>query len=620
MSSGQFSCKGRSAGGDRILPAPEDQISMKRGVILAAFAAYFCTASFGSAGPAAQAPQVNVPANADAIVVGAGLAGLSAAVDMGRAGVRVLVVDMNSVAGGHAVLAGGVTIVGTPVQEKAGIKDSPELALRDWTEWTGDPNLEWARFYAENSRGMIYDWATELGVEFVRAGQADGNSVPRFHFTKGRAVHLVLPIFKTALALPSVSFKWNARAERLVIENGRVGGVVVRNLRTGVEETLRSTYTVLATGGFESDVERVLANWTPGLPKPDRLLIGSAISATGTGHDMAVQAGAALSRIDRHYIYINGMVDPRDPQGTHALTAGNGQSMWVNAQGRRFTNEGGFDKAILVDLLNQKPSSYWAIFDESAKSAFGVRGATWVQSPSDGDPILDDPKAAKKADTLDALAAMTGVPAEALKASVTRFNGMIAGGVDTDFGRFKAGDKRLPPRIEKAPFYAVQMFPMTRKNMGGVAIDRQARALNRAGQVVPGLYAAGEITGSVGINGSHGMDGAFLGPAIVTGRLAGISVAAALKDAPRSTSLAPPPVERGGPSAAMLPQLTAADLKPMLSSSRDGYWHFEKVHGIVVDRGYACTRCHSSNLPFAPVVTREQRASQTELCVNCHDR
>ncbi len=592
----------------------------RRTLILASLIVCLCAASAGSARTSAQQPQgganTSAAANADAIIVGAGLAGLSAAVEMGRAGVRAIVVDMNSVAGGHAVLAGGVTIVGTPVQEKAGIKDSPELAVRDWTEWTGDPNLEWARFYAEHSRAMIYDWATALGVEFVRAGAADGNSVPRFHFTKGRAVHLVLPIFKTVLALPSVSFKWNARAERLVIENGRVAGVVVRNLRTGVEETLRAPYTVLATGGFESDLERVLNNWTPGLPKPDRLLIGSAISATGTGHNMAAEAGAAMSRIDRHYIYINGMVDPRDPQGTHALTAGNGQSMWINAQGRRFTNEGGFDKAILVDLLNQKPSSYWAVFDESARSAFGVRGAAWLQSPAVGDPILDDPKAAKKADSLDALAAMTGVPVDALKASVTRFNGMIATGVDTDFGRFKAGDPRLPPKIEKPPFYAVQMFPMTRKNMGGVSIDRQARALNRAGQVVPGLYAAGEITGSVGINGSHGMDGAFLGPAIVTGRLAGMSVAAA----PRSTSVAPQPEEPRAQPAAALPALTAADLKPMLSSSRDGYWHFEKVHGIVVDRGYECMRCHSPALPFAPVVTRDQRASQTELCINCHDR
>ena len=66
------------------------------------------------------------------------------------------------------------------------------------------------------------------------------------------------------------------------------------------------------------------------------------------------------------------------------------------------------------------------------------------------------------------------------------------------------------------------------------------------------------------------------------------------------------------------PALTAEFLKPMLSSSRDGYWHFEMVHRTVVERRYACARCHSPELPFAPVVTPQQRAAQTDVCVNCH--
>ena len=561
----------------------------------------------------APAPQTS-PQSPDVIVVGAGLSGLTAAVEMGRAGVNVLVVDMNSVAGGHAVLAGGVALVGTPVQERAGITDSPDLAYRDWMDWTEDADPEWTRFYVENSRTMIYDWATQLGVEFVRAGQADGNSVPRFHFTRGRALHLVMPIFRTALALPSVSFLWNARAERLVITNGRVDGVVVRHLRTGTVETLRAKTTVLATGGFESDLKRVLANWTPRLPRPDSLLIGSAISATGSGHDMATTAGAAMSRIDRHYIYIDGMVDPRDPLGTHALTAGNDSSIWVNAQGQRFTNERGFDKAILADLVKQKPSTYWMIFDEETKGDFSVRGAAWVSNPSQTHPILDNPKAASKADTIEELAAKAGLPPDALAATVRRYNGMIEDLEDADFRRFEPGDLR-PPRIRTPPFYAVRMYPMTRKNMGGVSIDRQARVLNQQGQVVPGLYAAGELTGSVGINGSHGLDGLFLGPALLTGRLAGISLAATYgrtgesRPAPRAQAAAPQ-----GP----LPAMNANSLTPLLAKKREGYWHFEMAHGIVRERGYACTRCHSTDVPYALPATTQQRVAQIEICANCH--
>ncbi|HSG66631.1 MAG TPA: FAD-dependent oxidoreductase, partial [Gammaproteobacteria bacterium] len=439
-------------------------------------------------------------ADAEVIVVGAGLSGLSAAIELGRAGVRTLVVDMNSMAGGHAVMAGGIAMVDTPLQRERGIEDSPELAYKDWMEWTDDGDPQWTRFYAESSRELIYDWVTEMGVEFVRASAAHANSVPRFHFTRDRAIYLILPMYRTALELPELVFRWNTRVDGIVVEDGRAVGVTGRDLRSGESVTLRAPNVVLATGGFESDLDRVLSNWTPGLPDPERILIGSAYSATGSGHDMAEAAGAALTKMNRHYIYINGVVSPRDPEQVHALTGGNDYALWVNTEGRRFTNEAGFDKDILVDLLNQPGSTYWAIFDEATREEFGVRGAAWLNTPLPGHPILDDPNAAAKADSLEALAERTGVPAAALVASVARFNELIDAGADADFGRFGGGDE-LPPKIARPPFYAVQMFPMTRKSMGGVAVDRQARALDAEGNVFPGLYAVGEINGSVGING-----------------------------------------------------------------------------------------------------------------------
>ena len=115
---------------------------------------------------------------------------------------------------------------------------------------------------------------------------------------------------------------------------------------------------------------------------------------------------------------------------------------------------------------------------------------------------------------------------------------------------------------------------MPRKSMGGVAVDMQARTLNRNGDVVPGLYAVGELTGSVGINGTHGMDGMFLGPALVTGRVAGRTVAQALaEDTPRksaTTSLQ----QRVFDEDVWEPSLTDADLRALLNVDREGYWHF----------------------------------------------
>ena len=287
------------------------------------------------------APQAP-PRSADAIVVGAGLSGLAAAVEMGRAGVNVVLLDMNSVMGGHAVMAGGFAIVDTPIQREAGFDDSAEKAYADWMQWTGDGDPGWTRYYAENSREMIHDWMAEMGVQFVRVQAGHENSVPRFHFTPRGALDVVLALYREALELPGVVFEWNEKVHTLVVEEGRVTGVNTRNLRTGVERTLHAPHVVLATGGFEGNLERVLEYWRTDLPRPDRLLLGASIHATGTGHDLAEEAGAGLTWMNRHYIYTNGMVDPRDPDKTLAITAGNNAALWVNAQGRRFTNRNGF--------------------------------------------------------------------------------------------------------------------------------------------------------------------------------------------------------------------------------------------------------------------------------------
>ena len=553
--------------------------------------------------------------DAQVIIIGAGLSGLSAAVEMGRSGLDVLVIDMNSVAGGHTMLAGGVAIVNTPLQERLGIEDSADLAYRDWMDWTRDGDPKWTRYYSDHSRDMIFDWVTDMGVEFVRVAPGHGNSVPRFHFTQGRASHLVLPVFRTALSMPNVSFRWNSRADKLLVEDEGIAGVVVTDLRSGEVDQLRADNVVLATGGFETDVERVLANWIPGLSLPDRLLIGSAISATGSGHDMATDAGAALARIDRHYIYVNGLIDPRDPEQSHALTAGNDHSVWVNAAGRRFTNEAGFDKDILVDLLQQEPSTYWMVFDEASRASFGVRGAAWLKNPSDQHPILDNPHVTSRAQTLGELAAMTGLPAEALVQSLQQFNAMIDAGEDTAFGRFAPGDN-VPPKIQQPPFYAVQMFPMTRKNMGGVAIDGQARALDTSGRVLPGLFAVGEVNGSLGINGKHGLDGMFLGPAIISGRLAAQSIVAATAAQTKVPEI--PPAAHTRDVGDWQATLTSKDLEALLSIPRDGYWHFQVSHQLVLERNYECTSCHSAQLPFSGVSDRASRLLQTEVCTTCH--
>ena len=140
--------------------------------------------------------------------------------------------------------------------------------------------------------------------------------------------------------------------------------------------------------------------------------------------------------------------------------------------------------------------------------------------------------------------------------------------------------------------------------------------LDASGQALPGLYAVGELNGSLGINGKHGLDGMFLGPAILSGRLAGRSIAAATTAVTGKPEVLP--TERAHFVDEWQATMTSEDLEALLGLPRDGYWHFQVSHRLVLERRYLCTRCHSQQLPFSNVSDRASRLRQTELCTTCH--
>ena len=187
------------------------------------------------------------------IIVGAGLAGLAAGVEAARAGADVMIIDMNSVFGGHGIQSGGVAIIDSPLQEQLGYLDSPETAFSDWLQWTEEPQLDWMRYYVENSREEIWDFLVPLGVRFDRITPSHGNSVPRFHMTWRRGLNLVRPLFLEALRYPNLRFRWNIEALELMVESGIVEGVVLRDMRTGEHQRFAADAVILATGGFQRD-------------------------------------------------------------------------------------------------------------------------------------------------------------------------------------------------------------------------------------------------------------------------------------------------------------------------------------------------------------------------------
>ncbi|NNC64060.1 MAG: FAD-dependent oxidoreductase [Gammaproteobacteria bacterium] len=566
--------------------------------------------------------------DADVIVIGAGLAGLSAAIDAASAGARVLVIDMNSVFGGHGIQSGGVAFINSTMQEELGYEDDPDVAYDDWMEWTVDGHSEWNRFYVENSREMLWDWLTGLGVRFDRIRASHGNSVPRFHMTHRRGLNLTRPIFLEALRYSNIDFRWNAVADHLTKDGDRVVGVEGLDYRTGSRFALRGETVILATGGFQSNIDMVKANWRSDLPAPGSVYSMSGHNSRGSGHRMAEKAGAALVNLDRQY---NGYTIVPDMLGldeARGYYGGNARSIWVNSAGERFVTEGGIDRYVFEAVMREQPEGHWAVYDADDKDGFRLNGPHFVSADAiDHEKIqrlaVENPDITHKADTLADLAARMGVASDALEATVARYNSLVENGESTDIDGLPP--EGTPPvfTIDTPPYYATKLYPMANKSAGGISIDMQTRALDDAGNPVPGLYAAGEITGSAGMNGLNGLDGMFTGPSILTGRVAGQAAAAELAELsgwqPIEFTRREADWDMTRPAdSSWAPVLGPADIQNMLAETRDGYWHFERVHNLVLERSYDCTTCHSERVPFYTAFSREDKAMQTQICEACH--
>ena len=561
----------------------------------------------------------------DVLVVGAGLAGLSAAHQAGLRGARVSVVEMNSVFGGNAVLSeGGLFIVDTPLQREQGYQDSPQLAVRDMLAWGEDSDPAWAETFVQTSRCEIWDYLTSLGVRFTALRQQAGNHVRRFHENSERGLGLLRPIYRECLKYPNISFRWNTRIERLLrLDSSAVSGARGRDLRWNSPVRIHARSVILATGGFQGNERLVRQHWHAGWPQPDRLLLGASANSSGAGLLMAAEAGAATHRLDHQWHYPFGVPDPRFPGQNRAVSVRNLNALWINAQGRRFVNEWAASRYTVEAVIRQQPATYWLVFDAPGLDDLRYSGTDWADPAVAKRLLVDNPSVTRSGRTWPELARAAGLPPEALEAAVARYNESVVRGDDPEFHRF--GPEALPnwlmvftappPRaLTQPPFYAIQAFPMTRKNMGGLLIDLDCRVLDAKGKPIPGLFAAGEVAGLGGLNGKAGLEGTFLGPALVQGRRAG----RAAVPVPRAST--PRPEEQPG-KAPQPPQAfcQACHQLPMaFFGTRPGFSHFARAHKMATERGYPCSKCHAEIELLRPWHHRANPLAQTGACSFCH--
>ncbi len=426
----------------------------------------------------------------DLIVVGAGIAGLSAALEGARSGLDVTVIEQNSVFGGHAVISsGGLSLIGTPLQERLKIADSPDLARRDFETWGEDADEAWVRYYVNNSKTEIHGWMTALGTEFVNVSlNGAGNSVARFHSPRGQGLGLVIPVQRGILRQGGVTFLFNTRVTGLQLEKDRVTGVSTHNLRSGEKGRLNARNVLISTGGFAANLDIVRASWPKQIPLPERILVGGGFFALGGGMDLVKTAGGASARLDHQWNYASGLPDPFDPDGKRGFFSSAFGAIWVNAQGKRFVLEQHEPKVTIPTIAAQKPARYWAIFDAEGRKGF--RGVHAGFSQDRVEELFNVPGFIPRGSTLEDLAHAAGLPAGTLKTTVERYNAMVEAGVDTDFGRFGPGQRKArgfaPPvrKIAQAPFYAAPMYVLIRKSMGGISVDTSCRVQTADGKPV----------------------------------------------------------------------------------------------------------------------------------------
>lgn len=558
---------------------------------------------------------------ADVVVVGAGVAGLTTALEAARGGARVTVVDLASVWGGHAVVSeGGLNLTGTPLQAKLGAKDSPELAYQDFVRWGEDANAEWVKIYVNRSRPEIHDWLASMGVEFNGLRLLAGNSVARFHDNPRRGYGIVEPIYRRCLETGKVTFVWNTHVRELLRKGNRVTGVAGVNERTGEAWRMEARAVVIATGGFQSNLDLVRKHWPAALPKPERILVGAGVNAMGSGFELVRPVGGLVERLDHQWNYARGIPDPRYPGADRALNLNAYAVIWVNERGERFVNESAGAAAILKAMLAQPRGRAWIVFDAEGRKSVSPSGTDWRNPAKVERMLLENPAIGQKAATLEDLAAKAGFPRENFLAAIRRFNEAIATSQDREFARFSKQNPpvALPGRpallaIEKPPFYAVPMYPMTRKSMGGIAVDLEGRVLDAKRQPIAGLYAAGEATGFAGLNGKAGLEGTFIGPSILQGRRLGGALA---KLATPGAEIAPKAVAPGAVVEA--PCQSCHDVAKLVTSPRKGYWHFERSHRTVLERQWACVNCHVEMQPFRAGAHRIDRVKQIDACARCH--
>ena len=483
---------------------------------------------------------------ADVVVVGAGGAGMTAAITAAGEGKSVVILESQSMVGGNSVRATGGMNPGKTVYqdenefgESAGVEKTLKAAAEKYadnetiTALAKTVSEQWAAYQAnptgyfdsvelmeldtmiggkgindpalvetlcENSADAI-DWLDEHGITLHNVSSFGGASVKRIHRPvndEGKVVSVgsyMIPLLEENCEKAGVKMMLDTTATEILTDaNGAAVGVKATGA-SGETVTVNAKAVVLATGGFGANLDMVVKY----KPELKGFMTTNAPGIQGQGIEMAEAIGAATVDMDQIQIH------PTVEANTAALITeglrGDG-AVLINAEGKRFIDEVGTRDVVSAAEIAQTGSYSWLVVDQAMvdnssviqgyiKKGYTVTGATYEE-----------------------LAKAMGVDEAALAETMNNWNGYVEAKNDPDFGRTSFANP-----LNTAPYYAIKVTAGVHHTMGGLKINPNTEVLNENGEVIPGLFAAGEVTG--GVHGANRLGGNAVADFTVFGRIAG---------------------------------------------------------------------------------------------------
>lgn len=444
---------------------------------------------------------------ADVVVIGAGGAGMTAAITAAQAGKTVIIIEKAPIVGGNTSRAtGGMNAAETKYQKEAGIEDSVELFIEDTMKGGYEKNNPvLVKTMAENSSDAI-DFLDSIGAHLSDVGKAGGASVNRSHRPvdeSGKILSVgsyLVPIFEQAAKDQNVTFYTETEATEIIMQDGKAVGVKATS--ADANYTINAKAVILATGGFGGNLAMV-ESYKPELAG---YVTTNASTITGDGIKMAEAVGANL--VDMQEIQIH----PTVVQSNGALITeslrGDG-AILVNNKGERFTNEVLTRDVVSANIIAEEGNSAWLIVDQKMFDDSNViQGYVNKGYMIEGATIADLAKAME-------------IDEATLTATIDNWVAMVKAGTDKDFGRDDLATVKYD--LSTAPYYAVKIAPGVHHTMGGVEINEKTEVIDADGNVILGLFAAGEVTG--GVHGGNRLGGNAVADIIVFGRIAGQTAA-----------------------------------------------------------------------------------------------